>query len=106
MKISQRGNSPKLELKLNLPPPPRANQEVESPNAPVSSLEMSLPEETTTDTMHYTSRPVVTTSMVLAGCPRCLMYVMLSDVDRKFPRCKSAVLLDFLNEENTKKMSN
>ncbi|KAJ0020964.1 hypothetical protein Pint_31787 [Pistacia integerrima] len=103
--MCQRGNSPKLELKLNLPPPPRANQEVESPNAPVSSLEMSLesscvssePEETT---------PVVTTSMVLAGCPRCLMYVMLSDVDRKCPRCKSAVLLDFLNEENTKKMSN
>ncbi|KAJ0084181.1 hypothetical protein Patl1_30338 [Pistacia atlantica] len=111
--MSRRGNSPKLELKLNLPPPPRANQEVESPNALVSSLEMS-PEsscvssesEETTDRMHYTSRPVVTTSMVLAGCPRCLMYVMLSDVDRKCPRCKSAVLLDFLNEENTKKMSN
>ncbi|URE36453.1 hypothetical protein MUK42_17447 [Musa troglodytarum] len=33
--------------------------------------------------------------MVLAGCPRCLMYVMLSEEDPKCPKCNSTVLLDF-----------
>ncbi|KAF3503861.1 hypothetical protein F2Q69_00045440 [Brassica cretica] len=40
-----------------------------------------------------------TTSMVLVGCPRCLMYVMLSEDDPKCPKCQSTVLLDF-NHEN------
>uniref|UniRef100_A0A0A9U842 GIR1-like zinc ribbon domain-containing protein n=1 Tax=Arundo donax TaxID=35708 RepID=A0A0A9U842_ARUDO len=34
--------------------------------------------------------------MVLAACPRCLMYVMLSEADPRCPRCRSPVLLDFL----------
>ncbi|OQU87905.1 hypothetical protein SORBI_3003G365800 [Sorghum bicolor] len=33
--------------------------------------------------------------MVLAGCPRCMMYVMLSREDPRCPRCHNAVLLDF-----------
>ncbi|KAB2065624.1 hypothetical protein ERO13_A09G097500v2 [Gossypium hirsutum] len=113
--MSRRANSPKLELTLKLsPPPPRAapNQQVGSPNTSVSSWEMSLesscvssePDNSTT-TMQYPSSPEET-SMVLVGCPRCLMYVMLSEVDPKCPRCKSTVLLDFLNEENTKKTRN
>ncbi|WJX68995.1 Protein gir2 [Trifolium repens] len=42
-----------------------------------------------------------TTSMILLGCLRCLMYVMLSeaDPDPKCPKCKSTVLLDFLNNK-------
>jgi len=35
--------------------------------------------------------------MVLAACPRCLMYVMLSEADPRCPRCRSPVLLDFLH---------
>ena len=37
------------------------------------------------------------TSMVLAGCPRCLMYVMLAQEEPKCPKCKSTVPLNFLN---------
>jgi len=33
--------------------------------------------------------------MVLAGCPRCMMYVMLSREDPRCPKCHSTVLLDF-----------
>ncbi|KAG4129680.1 hypothetical protein ERO13_D09G097200v2 [Gossypium hirsutum] len=113
--MSRRANSPKLELTLKLsPPPPRAApiQQVGSPNTSVSSWEMSLesscvssePDDSTT-TMQCPSSPEET-SMVLVGCPRCLMYVMLLEVDPKCPRCKSTVLLDFLNEENTKKTRN
>ncbi|CAN1306487.1 Protein GL2-INTERACTING REPRESSOR 1 [Linum perenne] len=41
--------------------------------------------------------------MVLVGCPRCLMYVMLSEDDPKCPKCKSTVLLDFHYELNNSK---
>ncbi|XP_062232565.1 protein GL2-INTERACTING REPRESSOR 1-like [Phragmites australis] len=34
-------------------------------------------------------------SMILAGCPRCMMYVMLSREDPRCPKCHSTVLLDF-----------
>ncbi|XVF69235.1 hypothetical protein PTKIN_Ptkin11bG0064700 [Pterospermum kingtungense] len=111
--MSRRANSPKLDLKLNLSPP-RANQQVVgSPNTSVSSREMSPesscvssePEDSTTMMQYPPSSPEAI-SMVLVGCPRCLMYVMLSGVDPKCPRCKSTVLLDFLNEENPKKASN
>ncbi|KAK4755226.1 hypothetical protein SAY87_008983 [Trapa incisa] len=40
------------------------------------------------------------TSMVLVGCARCLMYVMLSEDNPKCPRCKSTVLLSFQQETN------
>ncbi|XP_020582185.1 uncharacterized protein LOC110025852 isoform X2 [Phalaenopsis equestris] len=46
-----------------------------------------------------------TKSMVLAGCPRCLIYVMLSEEDPKCPNCKSAVLLDFRHGNNLGKTS-
>lgn len=40
-----------------------------------------------------------TKAMLLVGCTRCLMYVMLPEIDPKCPKCKSTVLLDFLNNE-------
>ncbi|XVF19658.1 hypothetical protein REPUB_Repub11eG0129900 [Reevesia pubescens] len=108
--MSRRANSPKLELNLNLSPPRTNQQVVGSPNTSVSSWGMSPesscvssePDESTTTMMQYPTSPEAT-SMMLVGCPRCFMYVMLSEVDPKCPRCKSTVLLDFLNEENTKK---
>ncbi|KAM3299061.1 hypothetical protein ACQJBY_040515 [Aegilops geniculata] len=36
-------------------------------------------------------------AMVVAGCPRCLMYVMLSSEPPRCPRCNSPVLLQFLH---------
>ncbi|GMY15769.1 hypothetical protein FCV25MIE_11008 [Fagus crenata] len=107
--MSRRAKSPKLELKLNLSPP-RANSPVESPNVSTSfssdmSIEGSCVSSEPEDTMHCPSSPE-STSMVLVGCPRCLMYVMLSEVDPKCPKCKSTVLLDFLKEENSKKTRN
>jgi DNA-directed RNA polymerase subunit RPC12/RpoP len=40
-----------------------------------------------------------TKAMVVVGCPRCLMYVMLSEAEEqpRCPRCKSPVLLHFLD---------
>ncbi|XP_059298127.1 protein GL2-INTERACTING REPRESSOR 2-like [Lycium ferocissimum] len=82
----------KLDLKLNLSPP-RVNHvpQVESPTrsltaSPISSCVSSDDSSTIT-------------SMVLVGCPRCLMYVMLAEVnDPRCPKCKSTCLLDVNGE--------
>ncbi|OVA19937.1 hypothetical protein BVC80_237g37 [Macleaya cordata] len=36
-------------------------------------------------------------SMVLAGCPRCLMYVMLWKQNPRCPRCNNSTLLNIFN---------
>ncbi|GMH12181.1 hypothetical protein Nepgr_014022 [Nepenthes gracilis] len=86
-----------LDLKLNLSTP-RGSRQVSSPEAsPARSCVSSE------DSLKYSSSPEATTSMVLVGCPRCLMYVMLSESDPKCPKCKSSVLLDFLGGDVNKK---
>ncbi|KAK2655619.1 hypothetical protein Ddye_008671 [Dipteronia dyeriana] len=97
------GNVPKLELKLNLSPP-RANR-MESPSrsatvSPTSPPSSCVSSENQEDTLRYSNSPEAT-SMVLVGCPRCLMYVMLSEDDPKCPKCKSTVLLDILHDNIT-----
>ncbi|KAI3855168.1 hypothetical protein MKX03_021521 [Papaver bracteatum] len=117
-RMSRHGKGPRLDLKLNLSPPRVNNitnpRQVESPNhnrrsgnssptSPPSSCVSS--ENSNDDTLRYSSSPEAT-SMVLVGCPRCLMYVMLSEEDPKCPKCKSTVLLDFLHDNTTKKTRN
>ncbi|KAF9591437.1 hypothetical protein IFM89_004135 [Coptis chinensis] len=105
--MSRNGKNPRLDLKLNLSPP-RTNPQIESPNRSATSSPTSPPsscvstELNNDETLGYSNSPEAT-SMVLVGCPRCLMYVMLSEEDPKCPKCKSTVLLDFVNENNTKK---
>ncbi|CAL9229368.1 unnamed protein product [Arabidopsis halleri] len=97
--------SPKLELKLNLSPPTSSQRRmVRSPSRSATTSPTSPPSSCVSSEMNqdepsvrYSTSPE-TTSMVLVGCPRCLMYVMLSEDDPKCPKCKSTVLLDFLHE--------
>ncbi|KAK8498146.1 hypothetical protein V6N13_025007 [Hibiscus sabdariffa] len=100
-----RRNDPELELKLNLSPP-KLNPRVESssPSRPATVLPTSPPSSCVSsdmDNLMMSSPETATTSMVLVGCPRCLMYVMLSENDPKCPKCKSTVLLDFLRDTAT-----
>ncbi|KAG6596596.1 hypothetical protein SDJN02_09313, partial [Cucurbita argyrosperma subsp. argyrosperma] len=98
------GSVPKLELKLNLSPPrshslmssPSRSATVSPTSPPSSCVSLELNQDDGT-TLRYSSSPEAT-SMVLVGCPRCLMYVMLSENDPKCPKCKSSVLLDFLHD--------
>ncbi|KAM7464305.1 hypothetical protein LguiA_032426 [Lonicera macranthoides] len=89
----QNGNDLKLDLKLNLSPV-RTNRGFDSLGAvsptspPISCLSSELSQDD-----KYSSSPE-TTSMMLVGCRRCLMYVMLSKENPKCPKCKSTVLLD------------
>ncbi|KAF6165806.1 hypothetical protein GIB67_012703 [Kingdonia uniflora] len=113
--MSRNGKNPKIDLRLNLSPPRTSHQvptdsphrsATASPTSPPSSCVSS--ELNNEETVRYSNSPE-TTSMVLAGCPGCLMYVMLSEDEPKCPRCKKTVLLDFLqdnnNNNNTKRNS-
>ncbi|KAG6437206.1 hypothetical protein SASPL_102117 [Salvia splendens] len=92
-------NGQKLDLKLNLSPPRR----VESPTR---SLTVSPPSSCVSselnETLQYSTSPEAT-SMMLVGCPRCLMYVMLSEEDPRCPKCKSTVLLDVIHDTAARK---
>ncbi|KAE8704631.1 hypothetical protein F3Y22_tig00110450pilonHSYRG01080 [Hibiscus syriacus] len=96
-----RRNGVKLELKLKLSPPrlnpimessPASRSATVSPTSPPSSCLSS-----DIDMVTMSSPETETQSMVLVGCPRCLMYVMLPEDNPKCPKCKSTVLLDFLH---------
>lgn len=107
--MNYRAESPKLELKLNLSPP-REHQRRQSVSSPdcVSSAEISprsscVSREMSPET-RYSSSPESEGSMMLVGCPRCLMYVMLLGDDPKCPKCKSTVLLDFLHADRNREM--
>ncbi|KAG1369729.1 hypothetical protein COCNU_15G000950 [Cocos nucifera] len=94
------GKGPKLDLKLNLSPPARgatSRRVADEDDSPKGSSSSSPP----SSCLSSCSNSPEAASMVLAGCPRCLMYVMLSEEDPRCPKCKSAVLLDFLHGSNT-----
>ncbi|KAJ4814075.1 E3 ubiquitin-protein ligase [Rhynchospora pubera] len=85
----------RLELKLNLSPPVRGDssrrmhrveQEEEEDSSSPSSCVSSENEQGSPEAA----------SMVLAACPCCFMYVMLSEADPRCPQCKRPVILDFL----------
>ncbi|KAM7507245.1 hypothetical protein LguiA_017698 [Lonicera macranthoides] len=49
--------------------------------------------------VYSSSIEATSSSMMLVGCPRCLMYVMLARKDPKCPKCKSTVLLIFFHQD-------
>ncbi|CAA3011263.1 Hypothetical predicted protein [Olea europaea subsp. europaea] len=106
-KAMSRRNGPKLDLKLNLSPPRVSRPRVESPDRssmvgdPMSPPSSCLSSELNLDESLLYSNSPEATSMVLVGCPRCLMYVMLAEEDPKCPKCKSTVLLDVIHQKNT-----
>uniref|UniRef100_A0A1J3DFP9 GIR1-like zinc ribbon domain-containing protein n=1 Tax=Noccaea caerulescens TaxID=107243 RepID=A0A1J3DFP9_NOCCA len=89
-------NGPKLDLKLNLSPPLSQASQMSLVRSPSRSNTTSPSSCVSSETNQEEIE--TTTSMVLVGCPRCLMYVMLSQDDPKCPKCKSTVLLDFLHQ--------
>jgi len=112
------GKSPKPELMLNLSLLPRGESSTQarmeaddddgdddSPNSmSISSSSGQSLSPPPSSCVSSEDNPEASTSMVLAGCPHCLMYVMLSeDEEPKCPKCKNAVLLDFVQDKNKNK---
>ncbi|KAK9058692.1 hypothetical protein SSX86_023534 [Deinandra increscens subsp. villosa] len=100
--------NPKIDLKLHLSPPRPHRPMIESQNQSIMASPTSscLSSELVFDEtgLRYSTSPEAT-SMMLVGCPRCLMYIMLAEDYLKCPKCKSTVLLDVIhdNVKNTKK---
>ncbi|CAL9205608.1 unnamed protein product [Musa hybrid cultivar] len=96
---SGHGESQNLDLKLNLALPTRGDtsRRMATTGGDDSPRGSSSPSSCLSSEADSPEGP----SMVLAGCPRCLMYVMLPGDDPKCPKCKSAVLLDFLHDTTT-----
>ncbi|KAK4780483.1 hypothetical protein SAY87_016589 [Trapa incisa] len=93
--------SPKLELTLNLSPtrprPSGAGTMLESPVTRAGSFGYPPSNRLMQEPL---AASAAATSMVLVGCPRCLMYVMLlPGTIPRCPICKSTVLVAFLNNE-------
>ncbi|KAL9661952.1 hypothetical protein QQ045_026780 [Rhodiola kirilowii] len=102
------GKAPKVDLKLNLTRTPRAPMTENSPrrsatlsptSPPSSCISSEMSQDDLTQLGYYSSSPEAQ-SMVLAGCQRCLMYVMLSEDDPKCPKCQNTVLLEFMQQGN------
>ncbi|KAK9062425.1 hypothetical protein SSX86_019611 [Deinandra increscens subsp. villosa] len=99
--MSRRNGGRKVDLQLNLSPAvaPRQPEEQPSRSATMSPTSSCVSSETE---LRYSSSPEAT-SMMLVGCPRCLMYVMLAEGYPKCPKCKSTVLLDVLHDSKSTK---
>ncbi|KAJ0876797.1 hypothetical protein HanPSC8_Chr11g0492571 [Helianthus annuus] len=96
------GREAKLDLELHLSPPRAQRPMVESPNQSPTSSCLSSEHSFDETSIRFSSSPDAI-SMMLAGCPRCLMYVMFDEkYQPKCPKCKSTVLLDVLNGGNIK----
>ncbi|PIM98189.1 hypothetical protein CDL12_29332 [Handroanthus impetiginosus] len=94
-----RRNGPRLNLKLNLSPRvnhPRVESPTVSPTGSCVSSELNQQDEAA----RCSTSSEATSNMVLVGCPRCLMYVMLAEEDPRCPKCKSNVLLDVIQDNN------
>nr|GMC90378.1 ras guanine nucleotide exchange factor P-like [Ipomoea batatas] len=97
------GNGLKLDLKLNLSPPRVSHPMVVSPpirSSTASPSSSCVSSENQEDGRRFCSSPEAA-SMVLVGCPRCLMYVMLAEGEPKCPKCKSTVLLNFFYDHQS-----
>ncbi|KAJ4751437.1 E3 ubiquitin-protein ligase [Rhynchospora pubera] len=92
---SGKASSPRLDLQLNLSPPNR-EEYYTSRRSPTGSSFSSSPSSCLPSENEHEA-----TSMVLAGCPRCFMYVLLSEEDPTCPKCKSPVLIDLLSGGNS-----
>ncbi|KAG5629236.1 hypothetical protein H5410_000953 [Solanum commersonii] len=90
---------PNLDLKLNISSSPRVTSQRAQPlmeriSSPTSSC---VSREPSPDDRQFSEK-----TMMLLGCPACLMYVIILEENPKCPKCKSTVLLDFFKEERMK----
>ncbi|XP_019197779.1 PREDICTED: uncharacterized protein LOC109191623 [Ipomoea nil] len=98
--------TPELDLKLNLSPPGTTATTPSPPQPPLGSPSSSSSvERSGSPSWSCVSRELSPAAedinagevpMMLVGCPRCLMYVMVAETTTpKCPQCNNTDLLDF-----------
>ncbi|WOL11223.1 E3 ubiquitin-protein ligase [Canna indica] len=107
-----RRRSHELDLQLNLSLPPVTSRIMAAPDdeedaaASPGGCMLSSPSSCLSSEETEAEAAATMTSMVLAGCSRCLMYVMLAEDDRRCPKCGSTGLIDFFRGGSSVKKSN
>ncbi|XP_051217055.1 uncharacterized protein [Lolium perenne] len=96
----------RLDLKLNLSLPARGDSSsasrrilaapADEESSPSSCVSSESEQHGGGGALQWSDSPEAT-SMVLAACPRCFIYVMLAEADPRCPKCRSPVILDFLH---------
>ncbi|XP_006652270.1 protein GL2-INTERACTING REPRESSOR 1 [Oryza brachyantha] len=99
MSRSNKKSSRGIDLKLNLSLPARGDSSPRRAMADEESSPSSCLSSENEHGLQWSNSPEAT-SMVLAACPRCFIYVMLPQDDPRCPQCKSPVILDFLQQDN------
>ncbi|XP_074556938.1 protein GL2-INTERACTING REPRESSOR 1-like [Curcuma longa] len=100
--MSGRGGR-RVDLKLNVSAAETSRRQM----AAESPRRRSPSSEPSSCVSSESESPGAAAAMVLAACPRCLMYVMLSEDDEpKCPKCNRDVLLDFLAGSSAAKEAN
>ncbi|GFZ20233.1 hypothetical protein Acr_28g0009380 [Actinidia rufa] len=89
--MSHKGNGPKLDLKLNLSPPRAVVSQITSPKSSPKDMSPRTSCVSSDHSLDESFGSPETKSMMLVGCPQCLMYIMLSEEDPKCPKCKTTV---------------
>ncbi|KAK1617242.1 hypothetical protein QYE76_022759 [Lolium multiflorum] len=99
----------RLDLKLNLSLPARGDSSAASrrmvaapadeESSPSSCVSSESEQHGGGGALQWSDSPEAT-SMVLAACPRCFIYVMLAEADPRCPKCRCPVILDFLHGGN------
>ncbi|XAR69848.1 hypothetical protein NMG60_11001587 [Bertholletia excelsa] len=99
-----KGKSARLDLKLSLSPP-RANRQHESSSKLTLASQNSLPSmsvELDEKKLLLNLNRTKETPMILMGCPRCLMYILIKKEDPKCPKCNSKKLIDVHSTQRCK----
>ncbi|KAJ6720098.1 hypothetical protein OIU85_023329 [Salix viminalis] len=99
------GKESNLELSLRLSLPGLHRQDEESKQDGISSSQRSRMsvDMDSVDGSGISTGTMKVPSLVLMGCARCLIYVMVSEVDPKCPKCKRTVLMDVFRRRPAKK---
>uniref|UniRef100_A0A7N0SWT5 GIR1-like zinc ribbon domain-containing protein n=1 Tax=Kalanchoe fedtschenkoi TaxID=63787 RepID=A0A7N0SWT5_KALFE len=100
------GSSLNLDLMLHLSPPSQGYYGDGEPAVAAGSMSSSSAATDgslciySPESSHTSGSKTRQVGMVLAGCQRCLMYFMLSELDLKCPKCKSNSLLMCFTNRN------
>ncbi|ESW17809.1 hypothetical protein PHAVU_007G270300 [Phaseolus vulgaris] len=100
------GSAAELGLNLNLSPPRVLDNRPQSPpplaaaSPPISCVSTEINQD---DSNNYnlgnpsSAEPI---SLILVGCPNCLMYVMINGANHQCPKCKKTTLIHFPDDKN------
>ncbi|KAJ6325678.1 hypothetical protein OIU76_012708 [Salix suchowensis] len=103
--MAREGKESNLELSLRLSVPGLHRQDEESKQDGISPGQRSrmAVDMDSVDGTGLSTGTMKVPSLVLMGCARCLIYVMVSEVDPNCPKCKRTVLMDVFRRRPAKK---